>query len=126
MPKLNDPNVNESVIQALIQHLAKEEPVAMSLGTPFLADSETTDALVAIGSPAVPFLIEALKSDNGRIVMYAAYTLGLIGDSRAVPGLVRLRDIYLEEGTQHAESSGILSAANTALERLSDCHTSEE
>lgn len=48
------------------------------------------DGLVKIGKPAVKPLIEALKNDDPTMRMYAAETLGKIGDVRALKPLVSL------------------------------------
>ncbi|MEM4359193.1 MAG: HEAT repeat domain-containing protein, partial [Candidatus Bilamarchaeaceae archaeon] len=47
-----------------------------------------TDEVVAIGEPAVPALIDALKDKNEDVRYGAAIALGKIGDARAVPALI--------------------------------------
>jgi HEAT repeat protein len=51
---------------------------------------DAADAIVKIGSPAVPFLIEALKDENKQVRWRAASALGEIGAeaSSAVPALI--------------------------------------
>jgi HEAT repeat protein len=49
-------------------------------------------ACVELGDVAVPFLIDALGSQDGTVRRAAAWTLGLIGDPRAVLSLAKLLD----------------------------------
>jgi HEAT repeat protein len=49
-------------------------------------------ACVELGDVAVPFLIDALKSRDGTMRRASAWTLGQIGDPRAVSFLVKLLD----------------------------------
>jgi HEAT repeat protein len=61
--------------------------------------------LVAIGKPAVSFLIEALKSPNTMERWEAAKALGEIGDSEAAPALVEaLKDEEFEVRWRAAEA----------------------
>ncbi|MHA1580243.1 MAG: HEAT repeat domain-containing protein [Candidatus Freyarchaeota archaeon] len=48
------------------------------------------DALIRIGKPAVPQLVELLKSEHTETVKYAAYALGKIGDRKAIPPLLEV------------------------------------
>jgi HEAT repeat protein len=48
-------------------------------------------ALIDIGSPAVPLLLQALSDSDERVVKYAAAALGEIGDFRAIAPLQDLR-----------------------------------
>jgi HEAT repeat protein len=45
------------------------------------------DALVAIGSPAVPELLEVMEQDDPLVRLEAVRALAKIGDERAVPAL---------------------------------------
>ncbi len=56
----------------------------------FRVRHDAADAIVKIGSPAVPFLIEALKAENKQVRWRAASALGEIGAeaSSAVPALI--------------------------------------
>jgi HEAT repeat protein len=49
-----------------------------------------SQVLAQIGEPAVPQLIEALKSDNPKTRGYVARSLGLIGTPQAIDPIVRL------------------------------------
>jgi HEAT repeat protein len=61
--------------------------------------------LVAIGKPAVPFLIEALKNPNHLGRWEAVKALGEIGDSKAAPALVEaLEDEEFEVRWRAAEA----------------------
>jgi len=48
------------------------------------------DALIRIGKPVVPQLVELLKSEHTETVKYAAYALGKIGDRKAIPTLLEV------------------------------------
>ena len=68
---------------------------------------DAADAIAKIGSPAVPFLIEALKNENRQVRWRAASALGEIGAeaASAVPALiVRLEDEdeYIRRIAAHA------------------------
>jgi HEAT repeat protein len=69
------------------------------------------NALVQIGKPAVPALIEALTSPSNRVRIAACTALGQIGDNTAVPKLIEcLKDI----------ESIVRSTACTALGLIGD------
>lgn len=66
--------------------------------------------LTEMGSPVVPPLVAALRSDDPFLRRQVAYTLGYIGDRRALPALAR-----------HAsadEDGGAAQAASESLARL--------
>ncbi|NLZ30458.1 MAG: HEAT repeat domain-containing protein [Methanomicrobiales archaeon] len=50
------------------------------------------EALAAIGPTALPELTDALDDPSPRLRMWAAYTLGMLGDAEAVPALIRALD----------------------------------
>ena len=50
------------------------------------------DALIAIGSEAVPALLEVMQVGNLKIRIEAARALGKVGDTRAVPELFKALD----------------------------------
>src|SRR5688572_27147269 len=77
-------------IMRMIESFAGIEPPFSSLGAPFLADTEETNAVVACGEAALMPLLAALGSDNPKVVMYAAYCLGTVGDDGARESLHRL------------------------------------
>lgn len=47
------------------------------------------EGLAALGPAALPPLFGALEDPDPRLRMWAAYTLGMIGDAGAVPALVQ-------------------------------------
>lgn len=49
-----------------------------------------TDALIAIGTPAVPPLLEMLKTGESAVRIQAARALAKIGDTRSIAGLFNL------------------------------------
>jgi len=105
-------------IKRLIESLAQHQPPFSSLGTPFLADTAATEALVSMGSTAVPALLEALASDNPKPAMYAAYCLGLIGDRTALPALRRTDGYYMAKEPKEEYDYGAISAVRRAVECL--------
>jgi HEAT repeat protein len=105
-------------LDALIASFARLEPPFSSLGTPFLVDTEATNAVVALGSAALPKLGEALAGKDANIAMYAAYCLGLIGDPAALPALLRARERYASHEPKQAGDYAVLSGIDRAVERL--------
>lgn len=82
---------------------------ALSDASPYLARL-AADALIHIGSPAVPGLMRALERDaEARVRVNAARALALIGDPAAIPALFHA----LED-----ESHLVQHWANEGLERL--------
>jgi len=70
--------------------------------------------LVAIGSPAVPFLVGALLDGDNRVRWEAAKALGTIADPRSGPGLVRaLRDDRIE--VQWLAAEGLIAIGREAI-----------
>ncbi len=69
------------------------------------------DFLGKIGSPAVPALIEALKSRGGNAAVLAAYLLGEIGDAKAVLPLI---------GALKSGDSELREAAAESLGKMKD------
>ncbi len=78
------------------QNISKTGADAVPVLVRFLAFKEweirnfAVETLVRIGSPSVPHLIDALKSNNGDLKLHAAGLLGRIKDSRAVEALMPL------------------------------------
>lgn len=105
-------------IEELIASFAEHEPPFSSLGTPFLVDTEATDALVRIGGAAVPALEAALEDEDPKIAMYAAYSLGLIGDPSVLSALRRTRARYEAREPKQKGDYAVIGAVNRAEERL--------
>lgn len=77
-------------IKRLIARFSDLEPAFSSLGAPFLVDADETRAVIACGAQALEPLLDALDSDDPKIVMYAAYCLGAIGGAETLEPLHRL------------------------------------
>lgn len=105
-------------IDELIASFAWREPPFSSLGMPFLADTEATDAIVRMGEAAVPALEAALGDDDPKIAMYAAYCLGLIGNPSVLPALGRTRVRYEAREPKRSEDYAVIGAVSQAEERL--------
>ena len=102
-------------IEQFISSFAEHQPPFSSLGTPFLVDTEATNALVAIGTAAVPALTAALAANNPKIAMYAAYCLGHIGDTSVLPALRQIVDHYAAKEPKEEYDFAVISAANQAI-----------
>ncbi|KLK88642.1 PBS lyase [Methanoculleus sediminis] len=82
-----------------------------------LRGGETADRLAAaaelaaLGPAALPPLLCALDDPDPRLRMWAAYTLGMIGDAGAIPALVQA----LEDA-----DPGVARWAAAALRRIRD------
>ncbi len=72
--------------------------------------------IVVIGAPAVPPLLSALDDPDGNVRRGAVWTLGQIGDPRAVPFLISM----LEDtaGDMFGIGERVCDAAAEALERI--------
>jgi len=105
-------------IDRWIEALADIDPPFTSLGTPFLVDAEATQALVEMGEIAVPALVEALGNENAKVVMYAAYCLGSIGDRSVVPLLRRIQEDFAKRRPESEYGFGVIGAAKVAEQRL--------
>jgi hypothetical protein len=110
--------VEDRPVTELISELAAIEPPFSSLGMPFLADTEVTRELVSRGADAVPALTAALASPEPRIVLYAAYCLGLIGDRSVLPILRRIRERHEQRRPKLDTDFSIVGAIIQAEERL--------
>ncbi|BBL66990.1 HEAT repeat domain-containing protein [Methanoculleus chikugoensis] len=76
------------------------------------ADRMTAAAeLAALGPAALPPLLSALDDPDPRLRMWAAYTLGMIGDTGAVPALM--------EALEDADPA-VAKWAAAALRRIRD------
>lgn len=110
----------QDYIDKLIASFIQHEPPFSSLGTPFLVDTETTEALVRFGRAAIPALEAALESGNPKIVMYAAYCLGQIGDQTVLPSLQSVEERYANKEPKEKYDYSVLSAVGRAIERLQE------
>jgi HEAT repeat protein len=73
-------------LPALVGMLADEDTLSRRLAG---------DALVAIGTPAVPGLLEAMQQEDPLVRLEAVRTLAKIGDERAIPALF----VALDDGS---------------------------
>jgi HEAT repeat protein len=69
--------------KALVEMLSDHDALARRLAG---------DALVAIGSPVVPQLLEAMGQGNSLMRLEAVRSLAKIGDERAIPALFEALD----------------------------------
>ncbi|KAA3615767.1 MAG: HEAT repeat domain-containing protein [Calditrichaeota bacterium] len=89
--KDDDANVRKTAIR-YVSHF--NDPRALELFIPMLGDpvpvvsQEVVKALLIVGSSAFDALVDALETSNTITKRYAATTLGLIKDIRAVPPLI--------------------------------------
>ncbi len=70
-------------IEGLIESMQSQDPLLSSLAA---------DALVAIGEPAVPALLDILSRESPSTRLQAVRALALVGDKRAVPALFAALD----------------------------------
>lgn len=73
---------------------------------------EVENALIALGKPVVPTLIEACRDSNQHARLLAAYVLGCLGDPSAIPALMRIveNDSYAPARLAAVEALGRLGA----------------
>jgi len=73
---------------------------------------EVENALIALGKPAVPTLIEACSDSNQHVRLLAAYVLGCLNDRTAVPALMGIveNDEYAPARLAAVEALGRLGA----------------
>jgi len=96
---IGDPQAVPALVKAL-----KDEDVKYT----------AAESLVKIGSPAVPSLLEAFKSNDKDVTMKAAEALGLIGDPQAVPALVQTLNDKNEERRVRWKAAEALGAIGTS------------
>lgn len=104
MASLIAPSTNET-ITPLIKLLAYDGVIGAGFGGRHVC-KDAIEPLVRIGRPAVPQLIEALKSENGETRALSARALGRINDPRAIHPLTEL----LNDTDARLQFSGCLSA----------------
>ncbi len=93
-------NPDETAVQSLIHALSDNDTMVCSLAG---------RALIGIGKPAVPSLIEAVKHDSQSVRIHALRALAEIRDHRAIPVLMQV----IEE-----DSAFLGHWAKEGLERL--------
>jgi len=69
------------------------------------------EALAALGPATLPALLSALGDPDPRLRMWAAYTLGVLGDPGAVPALIAALD---------DDDVGVVKWAAAALQSIRD------
>jgi len=111
---LSDPDLSVRQCAALaLQH--QPDPLAIPALIQLLDSTDQLlarlagDALIAMGSDAVPALLEAMQEGNLKIRIEAARALGKIGDTRAIPELFKALD---------GESTLVEHWAGEGLERM--------
>ncbi len=98
---------------------AVEDLIALLAGEDRLLARLAADALIAIGPPAVPALIQAIETGHPHGRVPAARALAAIGDTRAIPTLFALLDdpsplatAYAEEGLERLGIGMVFFSAN--------------
>jgi HEAT repeat protein len=81
------------------------------------ARTASRQALVSIGSPAVPFLIDATADPSEQVRWEAAMALSQIADPRAAPALVRALEDS-EFSVRWLAAEGLLAMGRNGLEPL--------
>ncbi|MEM7052520.1 MAG: hypothetical protein AAF604_22850, partial [Acidobacteriota bacterium] len=81
-----------TVARSLIGQLEALTPDDPEVGTPQIVPNSVADQLIAMGDMAVPELIATLTTGSDGQKAFAAYILGEIGNSSAIPDLEDLRD----------------------------------
>mgnify|MGYP001094222702 CR=1 FL=1 len=69
------------------------------------------EAIAAIGSAAIPALTVMLGDPEPRLRMWAAYTLGMLGDTETIPILIKALD---------DTDPSVAKWASAALHRIQD------
>jgi HEAT repeat protein len=116
---------DQEKIEKLIRSFADHEPVVGNLGTAFPIDSEATETLVRMGQPAIPTLVKSLDSENPKIVLYAVYCLGQMGDSSVLPALKQTVERHSSKEPKEEFDFAIISTASRAIDSLSESSKSE-
>jgi HEAT repeat protein len=105
-------------LEELIASFADNEPAFWSLGTPVIGDTASTDAVVRMGVRAVPALRAALRNGNPKIVVYAAYSLGRIGDADSLPLLHRVLEEFDSKSQKSSYDFAAIEVISQATKRL--------
>jgi hypothetical protein len=108
----------QSYIRQLISYFTNSSPSIFELGTPIVSGTEATRKVIQFKSAAVPLLLESLKSQNQKIVMYSAYCLGEIGDWSALQAIEQTYEKFMNKKRKTADDYAIISATVLALDKL--------
>lgn len=108
----------QQYVRELIGKLDALEPAAFELGTPVIVNTEETSAIISLGEKAVEPLIDALPSGSRKIIAYAAFCLGKIGDARALTPLEAIRRQYDQKMKKESDDYFVLGAVQSALDEL--------
>ncbi|MFC2000394.1 HEAT repeat domain-containing protein [Chloroflexota bacterium] len=101
-------NVDRATIASLIADFAKEDGVS---------PAKARESLVAIGRPAVPFLIEVLTDDNKWVRWEAAKALSQIADPAAAAAMAKaLEDKVF--GVRWLAAEGLIAMVHQGLPAL--------
>jgi HEAT repeat protein len=73
-------------------NLTMKKLIALLSSSDDLARTRACESLMALGRPAVPFLVKALKNSNDLVRWEAAKALDAIGDPTVAPALVQALD----------------------------------
>ena len=87
-----------------------------------MKEDEVSKALIALGPPAVPRLIEALDDEGPFVPEYAAYALGRIGGPGAVAGLLAALDMRRVDILERRSNTELI----VALGRIGDPRATEK
>lgn len=90
-----DPAVRAVAARGLQEHPEARavEPLLKTLGDPdSMVARLAANALIAIGRPAVPLILEAFETSPDQVRMEIARILALVGDTRAVSAFFRALD----------------------------------
>ena len=108
----------QSDIRQLISDFTHFSPSIFELGTPIVSGTEATRKVIQFKSAAVSLLLESLKSQNPKIVMYSAYCLGEIGDLSALQALGQTCEKFMNKKRKTVGDYAIISATVLALDKL--------
>jgi len=92
-----------------------------------LPNEKVREAVVGLGTPAVPALIQALGDSDRNVRRAAAAALGAIGDPHAVPALIKAlgdRDLYVRRAAAGALGAiGDPQAVPALIQALGDSYS---
>jgi hypothetical protein len=106
-------------VDALLSELEGVEAVSFDLGTPDVFEHDAVRQLVAMGTEAVPHLLERMQGDAPKKrVVYIALALNRIGDVRALAPLADICRIYQQRATKDQWDYAVLVQCKLAIEQL--------